>query len=66
MRFNTFSEEEKALYRDFYRWWTVGASRDHVKLGPLTLGWYRWTDNRMRVIVTFLMSREVVLFGGPL
>ena len=25
-----------------YRWWTVSASRSHLKLGPIALTWYRW------------------------
>ncbi len=28
---------------DNYRWWTVSASKAHLKVGPVAVAWYRWT-----------------------
>jgi hypothetical protein len=56
-------DELKALY---YRWWTVKAGLDFVKLGPLTICWYRWFDSRWRVSWQFNFGPEHIVVGGPL
>lgn len=56
-----------------YRWWTVyGWWNEYdfgfggVKLGPLTVAWYRWFDDRWRVGVSLGFGPEHIVFGGPL
>lgn len=66
IRINMLTTHEDIAHRAFYRWWTVRAGRDYAKLGPVTLCWYRWFDDRMRVGVTVLGGRERILWGGPL
>lgn len=62
-------EELRAKY---YRWWTVkawctGWDWAGVKMGPVTISWYRWFDERLRVSVTTAWTRsEWIIFGGPL
>jgi hypothetical protein len=66
--------ELKARY---YRWWTVKVfwKRDHdiavdsgIKLGPVTLFWYRWSDGRLRVSLStaWTFGQEHIVYGGPL
>lgn len=42
------------LHRRYYRWWTIRVMSDAVKLGPLTVCWYRWFDHRWKVDVCWL------------
>lgn len=65
IRVNLLSDETDLAHRAFYRWWTVSVSRDHVKLGPVTVTWYRWLYGRMRVGLCH-GSRERIVLGGPL
>lgn len=44
----------------YYRWWTVSASREHVKLGPIAVAWYRWG-----VDVVLLCRYPLFRIGGP-
>ncbi len=59
--------------RALYRWWTLnywwnegGCGFGGVKIGPLTIAWYRWFDERWRVGVSFNFSAERIIVGGPL
>jgi hypothetical protein len=54
------------LKRRYYRWWTVKSGRDFVKLGPLSVTWYRWSDGRWRVGVLWNFGHERIVYGGPL
>ena len=49
-----------------YRRWTVMAGWWGVKLGPVTLFGYRWLDGRLRVSLSVLNEREIMLWGKPL
>ncbi len=33
-------EETEEIIRLNYRWWTVRAGKDFIKLGPLSITWY--------------------------
>lgn len=28
------------LVQVYYRWWRISWSKDHLKLGPISIGWY--------------------------
>lgn len=56
--------ETLALLAEHYRWWSVSASGGHLKLGPVTVCWYRWYDRRWRVEVVLLRWQWRI--GGPL
>ncbi len=52
-----------------YRWWTVGGGfrpDAWLKLGPLTITSYRWSDDRLRVSWLWLGVKEHMIWGGPL
>ena len=66
IRINLLCNETDLLKRAFYRWYTVSAGREHVKIGPVSVFWYRWFDRRVRVGVSVLFGPERILFGGPL
>ena len=55
------AEALKALIRAHYRWWTVRLFRDCVKLGPVSLTWYRWVDDRWRLEACLLCHRLFVV-----
>lgn len=68
---STGDPETDALLAKYYRWWTVRVwlEKDNgaVKLGPVTICWYRWFDERLRVsFTTAYSSDEHIIFGGPL
>lgn len=43
----------------YYRWWSVSASREHVKLGPVSITWYRWA-----IDVVLLCRYPLLRIGG--
>ena len=58
--FRRFSVDEPLVAR-VYRWWTVRSCPGALKLGPLTVGWYRWFDGRWRVEVIALCRYRLFL-----
>lgn len=60
------ADDADALIAEHYRWWTVMAGRYFVKLGPVSIAWYRWFDGRWRVSVFWFSSKERIIVGGPL
>ncbi len=55
------------VIEEHYRWWTFSVSRDHVKLGPLAVTWFRWPpENHWRVEACWLCREPFMRLGGPL
>lgn len=48
-----------------YRWYSIRAGHDFLKLGPLTLSWYRF-DGRSRVSWHWFGGMERIIVGRPL
>ena len=56
-------EDLEAILWRYYCWWTCSLSWTHVKLGPLTITWYRWTDGWPRI--EGIWNARVRLFCVP-